>query len=198
MTWRHPLLTTPRHRARPLRSARLASLALLLGGCILVVDDPDGWTVDTGPDGGPGGSSADGAGPGVSCHGLGDGYSCYCDATAPGDDDNGTGPACGDPARTDELCCGDVQYPAANTTCECRRLSCKLTLDGCECSLGYGVGPDSSCRPRDGETCCRSFGSCRCGTDLYCSVDDVVPSCQGNLLSCGTDHQWGLCSPLPR
>lgn len=179
----------------------LAALALLATGCVLLVDDPDGWAIGASPgnaagSAGSAGSSAQGAGPGLTCYASEN--RCSCEPTEPGDDDSG--PACGGAAHPGWLCCGDIQYAASNTSCECRALSCKLTARGCDCYLGSSHGPDSTCEPRDdGDICCRSSISCECGPkdEIYCDPANVVPRCEATRLRCDSTR-YEYCSPLPR
>ena len=183
-------LRTPRRLRTPPTSSRrtprapLALLVLLAGGCVFWVDDPAGWSVV------PDSASPAAAGPGVHCSSYGD--SCSCEA-AP-DDLKGEGKACGGDAHPNWLCCGDIQYPATNTSCRCERFSCKVTSAGCECRLGSSYGPDDHCDPKPGASCCRNNFSCQCGVSS-CSETDRVDRCEVKIMRC-SEGRGPRCSPL--
>ncbi len=168
-----------------MRAARLAlALALLSpGGCVLLVDDPEGWTVVEGA------SGAAGAGAAIQC--SSDGESCTC-----GPGQKGTA-LCRSSSPSGSLCCAETGYPGGSASCTCASLSCDSSGGYCYCSFG-GSG-QSSCFPKSGQICCQTATSCQCDNPdfLDCSPGKgrEVIYCGATELTCFSSTKKDSCMP---
>lgn len=161
----------------------LAALLSLVSGCVLFVDDPEDWVVVEGSGGAGGLVVAPGA---VGCRGGG--FECSCEPGSSGS------AACSSASLGGALCCADVQYPQASTSCSCKKLSCKQTTEGCSCYLGIEEGPSSSCTPKLGHNCCRYSSSCECGYGLFCPEGNAVERCDVDAMQCDLQIEVLSCS----
>ncbi len=88
-------------------------------------------------------------------------------------------------------CCAPKGWPAADRSCECKRINCSSLGPACICQLSAvdERDPQSTCA---GETCCADLtrGSCTCSTAPCSDTERQVASCTIDELSCpsGTHH----------
>jgi len=125
----------------------------------------------------------------VACFGTTDTCSCSWVPETPNRN------ACTAETVENALCCAEIGWPARGLSCNCQRVECKQTTDGCECA-SYINGPDSSCS-RGAHCCVSSTGSsCDCHDAPCDSLELEVSVCGRAALACSGDRvSVTACAP---
>jgi hypothetical protein len=113
-----------------------------------------------------------------------------------------TGAACSSSSVSNGVCCADLGWPGKGLTCTCNSYSCRQTAPDGSCSCGTELsGPNPTCAPKPGFTCCQHVHSdCDCGPNAAaaCDVasgDHVELSCTRDTATCSSSSQavTGAC-----
>jgi len=128
------------------------------------------------------------AGTAIACYT--DTHSCNCSA---GSSQNAT--RCDLTTVPNAVCCADLDYPAANTSCSCAQVRCDLSVTGdCMCSTSAS-GNTTTC---NSGTCCANYGFCTCDQSTSCSTYTSPVSTCGvpSSISClSSQKRVNNCSP---
>ena len=103
---------------------------------------------------------------------------------------------CSEVAYPGSLCCASKGWPGPGLGCTCVPIVCVPSGSGCFCSRNEYATPgyQSRCAGKD-LFCCRSNGTCRCGTARCEPPEEAVAECGRATMQCDVAHnEVAACS----
>jgi len=96
---------------------------------------------------------------------------------------------CSEAAYPGSLCCASPGWPGPGLGCSCVPIVCVPSGTGCFCSRNEYATPgyQSRCAGKD-LFCCRTSGTCRCGTAPCEAPEEAVAECGRSTMQCDSAH----------